>query len=108
MENELRVYETSAGRAPFNDWLNALKDQVVRVRIKKRLDRLRLGNYGDFKALGKGVLELRIQCWPGYRIYFAQVNPQIVLLLAGVDKNTQEKDILQAQAYWDEFNRRLN
>ena len=67
-----------------------------------RLDRLELGNFGDCKPVGEGVLELRLDFGPGYRVYFAEDGPIIVLLLIGGDKNTQTKDIKTAKAYWQE------
>ena len=74
-----------------------------RARIRVRLDRLEQGNLGDCKSLGDGVSELRIDCGPGYRLYFAEDGPVIVLLLIGGDKGTQAKDIKTAKQYWSEY-----
>lgn len=69
---EPRFYVTSEGREPFREWLNSLRDQKARAKIRVRLDRISLGNFGDCHAVGHGVQELRIDYGPGYRVYFAQ------------------------------------
>ncbi len=71
--------------------------------IQTRIGRLRLGNFGDFKAVGRGVYELRIHISPGYRIYFGRVENEIVLLLCGGTKGNQRKDILKAYGYFDDY-----
>lgn len=88
--------------------MNSLKDRQARVRIKKRLDRIELGNLGDFKPVGEGVMELRIDYGPGYRVYFSQSSAIVVLLLSGGDKRTQTQDILRAKQYWADFQKRQN
>lgn len=100
---ELRLYETSAGACPFEEWLEALRDARGRAQIRVRLDRLEQGNLGDCKPIGDGVRELRIDIGPGYRVYFAEDGPRIVLLLAGGDKSTQTKDIKTAKKFWKEY-----
>jgi putative addiction module killer protein len=57
---------------------------------------LALGNFGDVKPIGEGVSELRIDFGPGYRVYFIQRGQTLVILLAGGDKRTQERDIRKA------------
>ena len=69
---ELEEYQTEDGRSPFSDWLHDLRDQSARVRVRVRLDRLSLGNFGDCKPLGGGLHELRIDHGPGYRVYFVR------------------------------------
>ncbi len=100
---ELKVYESPSGTAPFDDWLESLRDVKNRARIQVRLDRLEQGNFGDCKPVGEGVLELRLDFGPGYRVYFAEDGPTIVLLLIGGDKSTQDKDIKTARNYWREY-----
>ncbi len=100
---ELRLYETSSGACPFEDWLDALRDARGRARIRVRLDRIEQGNLGDCKSVGEGVRELRIDFGPGYRVYFAEDGPVIVLLLIGGNKSTQAKDIKTAKKYWNEY-----
>jgi putative addiction module killer protein len=81
----------------FDKWLSGLKDIKTRTCIFSRLDRLRVGNFGDVKTVGEGVLELRIHYGAGYRIYFKQTNKTIIFLLCGGDKSTQTKDIKAAK-----------
>jgi putative addiction module killer protein len=75
-----------------------LRDERARARIDVRIKRLALGNAGDVKPVGEGVSELRIDYGPGYRVYFAQRGSEIVLLLCGGDKRTQDRDIREAQS----------
>jgi putative addiction module killer protein len=103
---EIRRYITAEGRTPFTEWLDALRDRNVRVRIKSRLDRVQQGNFGDIKSVGEGVFELRINYGPGYRVYFGQVGLTIVVILVAGDKSTQEQDIRQAIVYWKDYERR--
>lgn len=102
-KRNLRNYKTQSGKIPFLDWLNSIKDPVVRHRIRRRLDRVELGNLGDYKILEEGVCELRLDFGPGFRIYFAEEGDVIVILLCGGDKSTQEKDIKTAKKYWKEL-----
>ncbi|MEL7356835.1 MAG: type II toxin-antitoxin system RelE/ParE family toxin [Cyanobacteria bacterium J06560_6] len=97
---EVGLYFRPDGSCPFTDWLEALRDRRARAKIRQGLDRLELGNMGDFKPVGKGVLELRVNYGLGYRVYFVRTGQQIILLLCGGDKKTQNKDILRAQQYW--------
>jgi putative addiction module killer protein len=97
------VYHTAAGKEPFTDWLNSLRDPATRRRILKRLLRLEQGHYGDFKPVGGGVNELRFFFGAGYRVYYAEDGDTLVILLCGGDKSGQKRDIQQAQAYWQEY-----
>lgn len=97
---DIRLYVAPDGKVPFSQWLNALRDPKARAKIRVRLDRVRLGNFGDHRAVGEGLWELRIAYGPGYRVYFGQVGPRIVVLLGGGVKATQDRDIRQAQACW--------
>ncbi len=100
---EIEIYLTEKGKAPFSDWLESLSDIRARAKIRMRLDRLRLGNFGDSKSVGDGVFELRVDFGPGYRVYYGLVGVQIVLLLCGGDKSSQKKDIRLAKNYWKNF-----
>ena len=64
--------------------------------IDIRIRRLSMGNPGDAKPVGQGVSELRIDYGPGYRVYFVQQGETFILLLAGGDKRTQQRDIKTA------------
>ena len=81
----------------FSKWLRELRDRQARARIQTRIDRLQLGLAGDVKPVGEGVSELRIDYGPGYRVYFVQRGRELVILLAGGDKRTQDGDIKTAK-----------
>jgi putative addiction module killer protein len=105
---QIVLYLQDDGSCPLETWLGELRDRQARVRIRKRLDRIELGNLGDFKPVGDGVMELRVDYGPGYRIYFSQIGSITVLLLCGGDKSTQQQDILQAKRYCTDFQKRQN
>lgn len=81
----------------FIIWLRSLRDVQALARIQIRIDRLSLGNAGDVRPVGSGVSELRIDYGPGYRVYFCKRGEELVLLLCGGDKRSQEKDIVEAK-----------
>lgn len=81
----------------FTRWFDGLRDRQVRARINVRIRRLSLGNFGDAKPVGEGVSELRIDFGPGYRVYFVRRGRTLVILLAGGDKHSQDRDIKKAQ-----------
>ena len=105
-EIELLEYVTEEGTIPFRKWLDDLKDISARARVRVRLNRIRLGNFGDCKSVGEGVSELRVKHGPGYRVYFGRSGNTVVILLCGGDKKTQSKDIRTAQRYWADYQRR--
>ncbi|MDH5388745.1 MAG: type II toxin-antitoxin system RelE/ParE family toxin [Gammaproteobacteria bacterium] len=90
---EIQIYQLDNGKLPFDSWLKGLKDQRAKTKILVRLDRLSLGNFGDTKSIDEGVFELRINEGKGYRVYFGRKGGEIVLLLCGGNKSTQQKDI---------------
>jgi putative addiction module killer protein len=100
---ELLEYVSDDGKNIFRTWLRKLKDTTARARIRVRLNRVRLGNFGDCKPVGQGVSELRIDYGPGYRFYFGKSGTVVVLLLCGGTKKSQAKDIRKAQKYWTEY-----
>jgi putative addiction module killer protein len=103
---DLRYYQTSAGAQPFVEWLQGLNDRQARARIEARLARVVVGNFGDVEPVGEGVMELRIDWGPGYRVYFARLGQVVVLLLCGGDKRTQRKDINRAKGYFEDYKAR--
>ena len=80
----------------FARWLDGLRDLRARARVQVRIERRACGHVGDAKPVGEGVSELRIDCGPGYRVYFTKRGDSLVVLLAGGDKRTQTKDIRKA------------
>ena len=84
-----------------------LADNRARMRIQVRIDRMAEGQFGDVKAIGEGLSEIRIDYGPGYRVYFMQQGRQLVILLCGADKSSQTRDIKQARLIaraWQEQN----
>lgn len=82
----------------FVQWLDELRDIRARARVQARIERLAAGgNPGDVKPVGEGVSEMRIDYGPGYRVYFTRRGNEVVILLAGGDKSTQDTDIKTAQ-----------
>ncbi|MEW9681026.1 type II toxin-antitoxin system RelE/ParE family toxin [Pseudomonas sp. TE50-2] len=80
----------------YKKWFAALRDARAQARINVRLRRIELGVLGDCKPVGEGVLELRVDYGPGYRVYLARRGYEVILLLAGGDKTTQARDIKSA------------
>ena len=107
-EWEIREYLKPDGGCPFRSWLKSLKDIKARAKIRVRINRIRLGNFGDCKSVGSGVSEFRIDYGPGYRVYFSRVGKKLVLLLCGGSKKNQEKDIKLAKEYWNDYKKRKN
>lgn len=81
----------------FAKWLNAMRDKKAKARILARLDSAKLDNLGDCKAIGGGIHEMRVHVGPGYRIYFAQRQKTMILLLCGGSKSGQARDIERAK-----------
>lgn len=88
----MRVEQTDL----YREWIDALKDRAGRARILVRVDRLIHGNAGLHRALTDGICELKVDVGPGYRVYYSQRGSTLLLLLAGGDKSTQQKDVAKA------------
>lgn len=93
------VYQTDR----FAEWLRKLKDLRARIAIARRLERAQSGNLGDSKSVGDEVWEMRVDMGPGYRLYFTRRGDQIIILLVGGDKSTQDKDIEKAKTLAKEY-----
>lgn len=98
----IKEYVDVSGCSPFREWLTSL-DRVVNARIQARVLRFESGNLGDYKALGNGVFEARLDFGPGYRVYFSIHERTILLLLLGGGKKSQKKDILQSKKYLKDY-----
>lgn len=90
----------------YQDWLDGIRDRTTRARIARRVDRIKDGNFGDHEPCRDGVYELKIDFGPGYRVYYSRVGETVVLLLAGGDKSSQNKDIDKAVANLQDYKRR--
>lgn len=104
MAFDIIIYETSTGFEPIYDWLDSL-DNSVKGRVVARIDRLKKGQFGNAKALKDGLYELKFK-GPAFRIYYAIIGKQVVLLISGGDKTLQSKDIKQAKAYLEDYRSR--
>ena len=102
---EIRIFVTKNGKAVFRDWWKKLRDRRTREIILVHIDRLEMGNTSHCKSLGDGLYELRIHYGPGYRVFFGITGKQIILLLCGGNKSTQQRDIKRAHRYWNEYRR---
>jgi putative addiction module killer protein len=80
----------------FSQWLIKLKDMRARIAIVRRIERVQSGNLGDVKSVGESVYEIRIDMGPGYRLYYTMRGDEIIILLVGGDKSTQQRDIEKA------------
>jgi len=81
----------------FDRWLKKLRDGNARFHIHRRIKRLAEGNPGDTKPIGEGCSEMRIDYGPGYRLYYKDIGKEIIVLLCGGDKSTQQADIIKAK-----------
>jgi len=88
----------------FIKWMKNLRDVYAKSRINNRLKHVELGNLGDSKSVGDGVFEMRIDYGPGYRLYYMNVNGEVIFLLIGGDKSTQQRDIEKAKEIKKELN----
>ena len=105
---QLLEYLTPRGENPFREWLHSLRSDTTRAIIRVRLNRIRLGNFGDCTPLGDGVCELRIHDGPGYRIYYGRAGTTIVVLLCGGEKGSQKGDIRRSKAFWLDYQERTS
>lgn len=81
----------------FRRWIRRLRDRRAVARINARLRSVSLGHFGDTRPVGDGVFEMRIHYGPGYRVYFTREGDEVVILLCGGDKDSQERDIRRAK-----------
>jgi putative addiction module killer protein len=98
----ISVYVTASGTVPFDDWMNDLKDYVGKGAVEARIARLRLGALGKHANVGDGLIELKVDIGPGYRIYVADNGRDSLILCAG-NKRTQKQDIKAAKKFWNDY-----
>jgi putative addiction module killer protein len=106
MSVAIEHYVSQTGTDPFQRWLDGLADLRCRVAVLRRVDRMADGNPGDQRFCRDGVWELRIDCGPGYRVYFVRPGADRVLLLGGGSKGSQSADIAAAVAHWADYKER--
>jgi putative addiction module killer protein len=102
---DLRVYRTAQGQVPYEEWLLGLESSTA-GRISGYVRRMRFGNFGDSKPVGRGVSELKMDFGAGYRVYYLRVGRAVLLLLCGGDKGSQQGDIAKALAFAGDYRRR--
>jgi putative addiction module killer protein len=95
-------YKTAGGREPYTDYLDSLRDRLTAAKMRSRIRRAGLGNLGDYKPVGNGVLELRMDWGPGFRLYVGLDGDKLIVLMAG-DKSTQQRDIMRAHIYLTDY-----
>lgn len=105
-ETTVLHYLTAAGSCPFQEWIDSVKDKAVRATVAARINRVRAGTLGDWKMVGDGVFELRVDRGPGYRVYFGRDGKTVVILLTGGEKRSQDSDIKRAKEYWRDYETR--
>lgn len=98
IEYSISSYTDDNGKEPIKDWLKSL-DGTTRKRILLRFDRLKDGNFGDYKQLDEYLYELKFTFGSGYRVYYTLENNKIILLINGGDKKSQVKDIKKAKEF---------
>ena len=104
-QKEARYFIASNGKAPCEEWLDTLRDRQGRAMIRARIRRLELGNPGNCRPVGQGVMEMKIHHGPGYRVYYGEDGDALIILLCGGDKDSQHRDIRKAHEFWDDYRR---
>lgn len=92
--------------AEFDKWLKKLKDLRAKAKILFRIQKIESdSHFGEFKSVGNGIKELKVNYAKGYRDYFREKDGKIIILLIGGDKSTQQKDIAKAKLIWEKLNK---
>lgn len=99
-------YVAQEGRIPFDEWLDSLRDVRTVAKVLARLERVEDGNLGNVGPIGGGVSELKIDYGPGYRVYFGNDGPEVIVLLCGGEKSSQARDIRTAKKCWEDYKRK--
>ena len=105
---DIEVYEDEQGKSPFSDWLLKLKDKKAQAKIRARIRRVSMDNFGDTKPLAgaKGIYELREHYGQGFRVFYVKTGKTVILLLAGSTKKDQNRTIIKATEYLADYERR--
>jgi putative addiction module killer protein len=102
---EVQEYLGRSGRSPFAEWFDGLNAQAA-AKVATAITRMGLGNFSNAKGLSAGVYEYKLDCGPGYRIYFGKDGEVLVILLGGGTKKRQQTDIDNAIAKWQDYKHR--
>jgi putative addiction module killer protein len=105
MRRQSAHYKTATGGEPYAEYVDSLKDRSGAAKIRARIIRAELGNLGAHRGVGEGVVELKIDFGPGYRVYVGLRGETAIILLCAGDKSSQEKDIRDALHYWKDYRR---
>jgi putative addiction module killer protein len=103
---EVCHYLTPDGKDVFLEWLRQIRDPTAKLQITQRINRFENGNFGDHKFCRDGVWEMRVHVGLGYRVYYARAGSQLLILLAGGNKNSQTADIERAVGHWLDWQKR--
>lgn len=103
---KIERYTTATGECPFNQRAASIRDAKAVARIAAAVVKMGIGLFGDWKAVGEGVMETRLNYGPGYCIYYAKDGNTLVILLTCGDKRTQTQDIEAAHGYWKDYKAR--
>jgi len=105
---EIEAYETEKGKAPFQEWIDGIKDKTAKRKLYAKLEKASFGHFGDAKSIkgAKRLFEMREHYGAGYRVFYSIIENKIVLLLAGSTKSDQNKAIKQAKKYLADYERR--
>jgi putative addiction module killer protein len=101
----LHQYRDDNDAVPYEEWERSLPS-VAAARVTKYVKRMENGNFGSSKAVGGGVIELKIDVGPGYRVYYGRDGDTLIILLGGGSKKQQSRDIAAAIERWNEYKRR--
>ena len=97
------IYKTESGFEPYTAYVDSLRDRMGAAKIRARVKRAELGNLGDHQGVGQGVIELKIDFGPGYRVYIGLHGRELIILLCAGDKSSQNQDVRQAHQYWEDY-----
>lgn len=100
---KIQVLSSDERKSSFEKWYAAIRDKTARRKVFVAITRLACADYGNFRSVGEGIYELRIFYGPGYRIYFAFLDIDCIVLIGGGIKNSQRKDIYEAKKLWQKY-----
>lgn len=103
----IELFRKSNGAVPFEQWFRSRRSHIAQQTVEARINRIRLGNFGNCRQVGDGVFELKIDFGPGYRVYFCNLSGNRILILCAGDKSSQRRDIVHAKTFRSIFFRSI-